>query len=87
MNPVNLPLLSRPKLRELANMASPGEKIEPNVEGILVKIAEDFVSKVAQSSADLAKHRKSKMLEVEDVQLHLGITSAIIYISYLSLCV
>jgi transcription initiation factor TFIID subunit 12 len=72
-NPVNQPLLQRSQLQDLAKMISPGEKIEPNVEGILIKIAEDFVSKVAHSSADLAKHRKSKMLEAEDVQLHLGI--------------
>lgn len=72
INPVNLPLMSRPKIRELANMSSSGEKIDPNVEGILVKIAEDFISKVTQSSADLARHRKSKILDVEDVQLHLG---------------
>lgn len=73
LNPVNLPIISRQKLRELSHMAAPGEKMEPSVEGILVKIAEDFISKVAQSSSDLARHRKSKVLEVDDVQLHLGI--------------
>ncbi len=72
-NPVNLPILSKPKLRELANMAGcGGEKFESSVEGILVKIAEDFVSKAAGASADLARHRKSKTLEADDVQLHLG---------------
>lgn len=81
-NPVNQPLVSRQRLRELANIASPGERLEPNVEGIMIKIAEDFISKVAQSSADLAKHRKSKALEVDDVLLHLGIqyTSLFLFI-------
>jgi transcription initiation factor TFIID subunit TAF12 len=72
MDPVHQPILSKQKLRELSHTACPGEKMDQSVEGILVKIAEDFVSKVAQSSAELTRHRKSKILEVDDVQLHLG---------------
>lgn len=71
-NPVNQPLLSKQKLRELTHMTCPGERFDPNIENIVIKIAEEFVSKVAHGSCDLAKHRKSKVLEVEDVQLHLG---------------
>lgn len=73
MNPVNLPIMNRPKLRELAGMVAPGERFEQAVEGILVKVAEDFVSKLAQSSSEMARHRKSKVLEADDVQLCLGI--------------
>jgi transcription initiation factor TFIID subunit TAF12 len=71
-NPMNQPLFSKQKLRELTHMTCPGERFDPNIENIMVKIAEEFVAKVAHGSCDLARHRKSKVLEVEDVQLHLG---------------
>jgi histone H3/H4 len=41
---------------------------------ILLEIAEEFVDDVARKSCELAKHRKSKILDVQDVQLHLGVS-------------
>lgn len=39
---------------------------------ILLQIADDFIENVINSSCQLAKHRKSNILEAKDVQFHLG---------------
>jgi histone H3/H4 len=39
---------------------------------MLVKLAESFVVEVASGAADLARHRRSQVLETRDLQLYLG---------------
>lgn len=39
---------------------------------ILLQIADDFIDNVINSSCQIAKHRKSNILEAKDVQFHLG---------------
>ncbi|EDO28948.1 predicted protein, partial [Nematostella vectensis] len=52
----------------------PHEQIGYDVEDVTVclQVADDFIENVVNSSAQIAKHRKSNTLEVKDVQLHLG---------------
>ena len=38
---------------------------------ILLQIADDFIDNVITSSCQIAKHRKSNILETKDVQFHL----------------
>ncbi|KAJ1492473.1 transcription initiation factor TFIID subunit A-domain-containing protein, partial [Baffinella frigidus] len=64
-------VLMKAKVAALVEQVAPGERVDPEVEEVLLEIAEDFVENVTTFACLLAKHRKSNTLEVQDIRLHL----------------
>jgi transcription initiation factor TFIID subunit 12 len=48
---------------------------------MLLQVADDFIENIINSSCQLAKHRKSNILEAKDVQFHLGLSFFSCYIT------
>ncbi|KAF3441685.1 hypothetical protein FNV43_RR15600 [Rhamnella rubrinervis] len=65
------PRIEQPRQKLMNLLIDPSEKLDPEVEDVLMDIADDFVESITTYGCSLAKHRKSTMLEAKDILLHL----------------
>ncbi|KAI0755891.1 transcription initiation factor TFIID subunit A-domain-containing protein [Irpex lacteus] len=61
----------RRSIQDLVASIDPNVRIEPEVEDLLLDIADEFIDSVTNFACRLAKHRGGDTLEVRDLQLHL----------------
>lgn len=69
VDPAILPIVSKEKIKQLLKRIDPEQKLDADVEEILLDLTGEFIKKVAKSACQLARHRRSEVVEAVDGQL------------------
>ncbi|GFT61495.1 hypothetical protein NPIL_689921, partial [Nephila pilipes] len=64
-------VLNKQRLQDLVREVDPNVQTDEETDDLLLQLAEEFIEDVVETSCSLAKHRKSTVLEIKDVQLAL----------------
>ncbi|KAI3629931.1 hypothetical protein MIR68_011366 [Amoeboaphelidium protococcarum] len=64
-------ILKKEDIQSLIKQVDQSQNIEPDVEDVLLSIADDFLMNTITASISLAKHRNSDTLEAKDLALAL----------------
>ncbi|KAI3644807.1 hypothetical protein MP228_010971 [Amoeboaphelidium protococcarum] len=64
-------ILKKEDIQSLIKQVDQNQNIEPDVEDVLLSIADDFLMNTITASISLAKHRNSDTLEAKDLALAL----------------
>ncbi|KAL7268275.1 Transcription initiation factor TFIID subunit 12 [Rhizina undulata] len=62
-------LLSKRKLEELVKQIDPDEKLDPDVEELVLEFVDEFIDKITTTACKMAKLRGSDTLEIKDIQI------------------
>lgn len=65
-------MLTKARLRDLVKEVDPNELLEEDVEDLMLQYSDEFVDDLVKAACVFAKHRKSNIVEVKDVQIYLG---------------
>ncbi|EPS61934.1 hypothetical protein M569_12859, partial [Genlisea aurea] len=63
-------IINKRSIQNIASQIDPSERLESELESILVDVGEEYLESILTSGCSLAKHRKSTSLEVKDILLH-----------------
>eukprot|EP00357_Protocruzia_adherens_P035386 CAMPEP_0115006920 /NCGR_PEP_ID=MMETSP0216-20121206/20813_1 /TAXON_ID=223996 /ORGANISM="Protocruzia adherens, Strain Boccale" /LENGTH=125 /DNA_ID=CAMNT_0002373647 /DNA_START=40 /DNA_END=417 /DNA_ORIENTATION=+ len=62
-------IIPRENIQTLCNQVTKNDVFDPEVEDLLIDIAEDFITNVTKNACILASHRDSDTLEANDIKL------------------
>ncbi|KAJ3187136.1 Transcription initiation factor TFIID subunit 12 [Gaertneriomyces sp. JEL0708] len=65
------PLVTKERVRQVVSQIDPSQVLENDVEELILELAGDFISRVAERACQLARHRGSDTVEVKDARLPL----------------
>eukprot|EP00817_Percolomonadidae_sp_ATCC50343_P004930 CAMPEP_0117428894 /NCGR_PEP_ID=MMETSP0758-20121206/8504_1 /TAXON_ID=63605 /ORGANISM="Percolomonas cosmopolitus, Strain AE-1 (ATCC 50343)" /LENGTH=188 /DNA_ID=CAMNT_0005215511 /DNA_START=25 /DNA_END=588 /DNA_ORIENTATION=+ len=64
-------LVATDKLQKLLNEVDPRHTLDPEVEDILLELADRFIDSVTHMTCKIAQHRQASPADIKDMKLHL----------------